>query len=298
MNRRAVQLLSGRKGGHSAKTLARHELSSPKARARAKAAEFESGVYLEGSVFWCSDYLGGSISSRSSYYAYMKLSLLAVSVVLLWGCSGNDNGQGSSKSSLELTTMFYEGSYELSGKVTFSSAVPQGTGLQMILTKASDIRSGGLNMGNEIVNGHMATTGTEVDWAVHAIAAGEYWVSVAADTSGNNEIGEGDLGGYYAGTIAQAVQFQADATTISVTNASLTSLDFGAGAIKCLANWGDACTTNADCRGASCVYPSSLRTTAVSGSCTGNVCATPVYTCTAMSGSAGTLQPSQCFGDP
>ena len=228
----------------------------------------------------------------------MKLLLMALGVVLFSGCSGNDDGQRSSNSSLELTTMFFEGGYELSGKVTFSSTVPQGTGLQLILTKASNIRSGGLNMGNEIANGRMPTAGIEVDWAVHAIASGEYWVSVAADTSGDSEVGEGDLGGYYAGTIAQPAQFQADATTISVTNASLTNLDFGAGAIKCLANWGDTCTADADCRGGSCAYSSSLRVTAVNGSCAGNVCATPVYTCTAMSGTAGTLQPSQCFGDP
>jgi len=228
----------------------------------------------------------------------MKLPLLLLGLALVSGCSGSDDGE-SSKSSLELTPVFFKGNYELSGKVTFSAPIAKGTGLQLILTEATSFRTGGLNMGNEIVNGRMASAGgTEVDWAVHAIEAGDYWVSVAADTSGNNTIGEGDLGGYYAGTVAQPLQFQSNATTITVTNASLANLDFGAGPVKCLAQWGSSCTSDTDCRGGSCAYPSSLRVTAASGSCSGGVCATPTSTCPDISGSAGTLQPSQCFGDP
>jgi hypothetical protein len=228
----------------------------------------------------------------------MKLRLLLTGLAFLSACSGSDDAE-TSKSSLELTSRFFTGDYELSGKVTFSAPLAKGTGLQMILTEAEGVSAGGLNMGNEIVNGRMATAGgTEVDWAVHAIEPGDYWVSIAADTSGNNTIGEGDLGGYYAGTVAQPLQFQATATTIRVTNTSLTNLDFGAGPVKCLARWGSSCSSDADCRGGSCAYPSSLRVTAASGSCSGGVCATPTTSCRDMSGSAGTLQPAQCFGDP
>jgi len=227
----------------------------------------------------------------------VNLLLLALGVLFFSGCSGSDAG-AASKSSLELTTKFYEGSYELSGKVTFSSPVVGGTGLQLALTQATSFPSGGLNLGNEIVNRRIGATGTEVDWAVHAIQAGDYWISVAADTSGNSQVGEGDLGGYYAGSTTTPAQLQANATTITVATASLTNLNFGAGPIKCLANWGDACSTDTDCRGASCAYPSSLRVSAAQGSCASNVCATPIYTCNTVSGAAGQLQPSQCFGDP
>ena len=217
--------------------------------------------------------------------------LAAISCV---ACSSSSS-DGTTR--LDLTTHFFEGSYELSGTVTFNEPLAKGTIVQLILTEATSHPSGGLNMGNEMVNRAMASVGAEIPWAIHSIGAGDYWVAVSADLDHSNWMDEGDSGGYYDGTPEHPIQLQAQATKITVTNASISNLDFGAGPYQCLANWGDPCNEASDCRGASCSYPSSLRVSASEGNCVNNVCATPSDVCPELSGSAGTLVPSECFGE-
>jgi|GEM_PF-2417076 len=212
------------------------------------------------------------------------------------GCSSSGDDGGVTQ--LELTTRFFAGSYELSGTVTFAQPVPKGTRMQLMLTEVTGFPSGGLSMGNEAANQTLGSASAGIPWAVHSIAAGEYWVSVAADINQSNWIDEGDSGGYYGGTTEQPIQLQAKATKITVTSTSLSNLDFGAGPIRCLAQWGDSCTEDSDCRGASCAYPNSMRVAAVAGSCADTVCATPSHECPEFSGAAGTLEPSDCFGGP
>jgi hypothetical protein len=213
-------------------------------------------------------------------------------------CIACSSGSSDGATRLDLTTHFFEGSYELSGTVTFNQTLAKGTTVQLMLTEVTNYPSGGLNMGNEMVNRAMASAGAEIPWAIHSIGAGDYWVSVSADLNHSNWMDEGDSGGYFDGTPEHPIQLQAKATKITITNASLSNLDFGAGAYQCLANWGEHCSEDGDCRGASCSYPDSLRVSASSGSCVDTVCATPSDDCPELSGSAGTLVPSECFGGP
>lgn len=219
--------------------------------------------------------------------------LAAVSGV---ACSSSSTGGSDGATRLELTTRVFEGAYELSGTVTFNEPLAKGTTVQLMLTEVTDFPMGGLNMGNEMINRPMAGASAEIPWAIHSIAAGDYWVAVSADLDHSNRMDEGDSGGYYDGTPEQPIQLQAKATKITITNASLSNLDFGAGPYQCLANWGEHCTEASDCRGASCSYPNSTRISKSTGSCVNNVCATPTDACPELSGSAGTLVPSECFG--
>jgi hypothetical protein len=221
---------------------------------------------------------------------------LIVSLLASIACSSSSGTDPNTK--LELTSHFFKGNYELSGTATFDAPIPKGTSVQLVLTEASASPLGWLDTGNEIRNGVMATDATEIGWAVHQIAPGGYWVSVAADLNRSLWIDEGDSGGYYAGTVENPAQMAAAATTITISSASLTDLDFGASKLRCLAKWGEACSVDSDCRGGACVYANSLRVPAVAGSCVQGTCATPATSCVDGSGQSGTLEVTDCFGDP
>lgn len=232
--------------------------------------------------------------SRSAVASFCAL------VSVLPACNGGDgDGGGSGSGQLALEPVFFEGPHRLTGTVTFASPIPSGTHLQLNLTEYSDFAGGALDTGNELRNHRLSSSVTEISWSIDHIAAGTYWVAVSADTSGDGWIGEGDQGGYYASTTESPFQLREEATPIEVSG-SMTDLDFGAGPIRCLAHWGEACEADADCRGASCVYDSGLRATEASGQCTAGVCETPVGSCEPFGGDGapGTLEESDCFGGP
>jgi hypothetical protein len=226
----------------------------------------------------------------------LVLGLLAAS---LTACNGGDDGDGGGASD-EVTadTNFFEGPYDIGGTVTFASPLPSGTRVQLNLTEATDFVFGALDSGNELSNFTISPAASQVRWTITGIAAGSYLVALSAELSGDGWIGEGDQGGYYAGTIEQPAQLAEDAQVIEVSG-TLTNLDFGAGPIQCKAHWGDACSTDDDCRGASCVYDSGLRAAVAPGKCTAGACEAPSASCEPFGdGESGMLEENDCFGGP
>ena len=226
----------------------------------------------------------------------MRSSSLLLAMVA-FGVSACGGGEDEA-ADITLEPKSLPGSFQLSGTVTFASTLPSGTRLQLSVTEPNDAQAGALDSSDEVAERPSSSSTNQVSWSIDDIGAGSYLVALSADLSGDGSIGEGDQGGYYRGTTTQPAQYQIEATVIAVTS-SRDALDFGAGSMRCKVHWGAACAADADCRGASCVYSSGLRTAQTPGKCSAGACETPVATCGPVLGSApGSLVEANCFGGP
>lgn len=97
-----------------------------------------------------------------------------------------------------------------------------------------------------------ASTDT-IAFRMYNLNTGKYLVSAFADIAGDDgKIGEGDLAGFYGGSITTPALWGEDAKIVEITDASPSELQFGIGKVTCFAKYGEACEVDEDCRGTIC----------------------------------------------
>jgi hypothetical protein len=134
-------------------------------------------------------------------------------VALLLGGCGEDSPSG-----LDLRASFLTGDAEIHGTLRLPAEVAS-TYAQAGLIEASGNTLGSSTawVANEILAGPVAG-GPEIPYTISGVAPGSYGVYVRIDGNRNGVFaaGEGDLGGYFAGGSATAVQTPAQAMVLAV----------------------------------------------------------------------------------
>lgn len=217
---------------------------------------------------------------------------------LLAGCGEGEGGQWAA-TSLSVQSSRFAGSLTASGWIT----VPSGTtGPVQAALALTDARGGhefaSPDYGDELFLGTVAFQNGALPFAVRNLAPGSYLVSFVVDSNGDDVVGEGDLGGYYAAAAETAVSRGRDAHVVELTT-SRSDLSFTLGPLECLAGLGDSCSVDSDCRGTTCSYPSGNTVGYHAGACSeAGLCEAVVTNCPEVNGEPGTASTPECLAAP
>lgn len=117
----------------------------------------------------------------------------------------------------------YGGNFAIRGRVTFPASLPTGRVVNLSIQAA---------VGGEAKQQSFATTGItdSATFRIGGLLPAGYVLRVQADANGNGAVGDpGDYDGYYDGTASGPILVRADAVAITVKDACLDNVDFGAG---------------------------------------------------------------------
>jgi hypothetical protein len=212
------------------------------------------------------------------------------------GDGGGGGGGGGTGDTLTFTSDLYSGSFEVRGTIALARPLPAGTRVAMLLTDASrDISRKTLTSANEFENKTLSGERSTLPYVLKGLKPGKYLFGIAADTSGDGAIGEGDVGGYNGGTAEAPALYGSAAKVITVADANLEGVDFGVGAVTCKAKVGAACTKDEDCRGTTCTAPTGFKLATSNAACPPSTQKCQLSNCESVDPSAQASE-GGCFG--
>lgn len=114
------------------------------------------------------------------------------------GGSGQNSPAEVPVPDIDLTSRTGNGSFSISGTATFPQEVPGGRSILLAFTKG--YRPPDITFATQYVTATLGGARNKIAYSIKKLDAGKYVVFLAAEMQGNNEIGAGDLGGYYTGS--------------------------------------------------------------------------------------------------
>jgi hypothetical protein len=89
-------------------------------------------------------------------------------------------------------------------------------------------------------------------YAFEGIPPGAYRVFAVVDSRVDGRFAEGDVGGFYDGSAAAPISNGEDGKVVNLASGPVCGVDFGVGALRCRASYGQTCARDSDCRGTIC----------------------------------------------
>jgi len=109
---------------------------------------------------------------------------------------------------------------------------------------------------------------TCIGYTIRGLDAGSYQVDLLIDHDHDQRFGDGDLAGYYGGTVA-APAIITGIGTVTLGTTDQATADFGVGLFACAGSYGDGCAGDADCRGTVTTCSDGTASRQTSGACQG-----------------------------
>jgi len=219
------------------------------------------------------------------------MRLFGAVLLVLVGCGDDGAGVETMCGVSKLVADGFGGPYELGGTVTFPEPLSSSKLVQIVVSFAPTAQ---ITRGNIFDYTTVGSGASSVTYAVTGLDADDYYVYVAVDLTGDMKVGEGDWVGFYGGTVAAPSQY-ANQQLITISTENACGRDWGINTLACKASYGEACTTDDDCRGTVTVCDGGSETHRNTGSCQGTCMELPVGTCGAQAGT--TTHEGSCVGD-
>jgi len=190
------------------------------------------------------------------------------------------------------------GNLAVTGTISLAVPAPAGTLIFLVVDQFSTGTPPpgppfGANLAN--VSVRVASPTTSIGYELQNLEPGDYLVGAFADLVADLVPGEGDEAGFFSGTATSPAFVSSTATRLTIT-ASQDGVDFGIGPVVCLANPGEACQVDSDCRGINCLQADGSK---IPGQDSGATCDTTNHTCAPLSSAScasGVTEPASCFG--